>query len=90
MTCSSTGATSTVSGASRRSLSSRVRRSRSSVMRLSRSASLPMSVTKSRTVSISIWSVCKMESVNSRIAANGVFSSWLASDTNRRRKVSVV
>ena len=59
-------------------------------MRLSRSASLPMSVTKSRTVSISIWSVCKMESVNSRIAANGVFSSWLASDTNRRRKVSVV
>ena len=62
----------------------------SSVMRLSRSASLPMSVTKSRTVSISIWSVCKMESVSSRMAASGVFSSWLASDTNRRRKVSVV
>ena len=35
-------------------------------------------------------SVCKIESVSRRIPASGVFSSWLASDTNRRRALSVV
>ena len=59
-------------------------------MRLSRSASRPMSVTNSLVVSSSMWSVCKMESVSSRMPARGVFSSWLASDTKRRRAFSVV
>ena len=58
-------------------------------MRLRRSASWPMSMTNSRVVSGSMLSVCKMESVSSRMAASGVFSSWEASDTNRRRAFSV-
>ena len=59
-------------------------------MRVSRSASRPMSETKSRTVSGSILSVCKMESASRRMEARGVFSSWLASETKRRRTSSVV
>ena len=58
--------------------------------RLRRSASRPMSVTNSLVVSGSMLSVCKMESVSRRMPASGVFSSWLASDTNRRRASSVV
>ncbi len=49
-----------------------------------------MSVTNSRVISGGMSSVCRMESVSSRMPANGVFSSWLASDTNRRRAFSVV
>ena len=37
-----------------------------------------------------MFSVWRMESVSSRMAARGVFSSWEASDTKRRRAFSVV
>ena len=71
-------------------LSRRVRASRCSVMRVRRSASSPMSLTKSCTVSWSIWLFCKMESASRRMEARGVFSSWEASETKRRRTSSVV
>ena len=59
-------------------------------MRERRSASRPMSVTNSLVVSGSMFSVCKMESDKRRMAARGVFSSWDASETKRRRAFSVV
>ena len=71
-------------------LSRRVRRSRFSVMRARRSDSCSISPTNSRTVCASMFSVCKMESDRSLIPASGVLSSWLASDTKRRRASSVV
>ena len=71
-------------------LSSRVRASRCSVIRVSRSASVPMSETKSRRVTWSMVSFWRMESASSRMEARGVFSSWEASDTKRRRTSSVV
>ena len=59
-------------------------------MRLRRLASWPMSATNSRVVAGSMPSVCRMESVSRRMAARGVFSSWEASETKRRRASSVV
>ena len=59
-------------------------------MRVRRSASSPMSETKSFTVSRSMPSVWRMESVSRRMEARGVLSSWEASETKRRRTSSVV
>ena len=85
-----TGATATLCAGSTMPLSSRVSRSRFSVMRVRRSVSCTMSPTNSRTVAASMSSVCKIESESRRIPASGVFSSWLASETKRRRASSVV
>ena len=81
----STGTRSRWSRASRR-----LRASRRWLMRVRRSASSPMSETNSRTVSMSTELFCKMESASSRMEAKGVFSSWEASETNRRRTSSMV
>ena len=87
---SSTGPTATFTAGFIAPLSSLVRRSRSSVMRSKRAASSPISATNSRVVSGSMFSVCRMESVSSLMPARGVFISWEASDTKRRRASSVV
>ena len=89
-TLSTTAPSSTTSRTGSGLASSRVRVSSFSLMRVSRSASSPMSATNSFTVSMSTFSVWRMESVSRRMDASGVLSSWDASDTNRRRASSVV
>ena len=69
--------------------SSFVRHMSFSVVLCSRSASEPMSEANSRMVAGSISPDCVMESDSSRMAASGVRSSWLASETKRRRASSV-
>ena len=71
-TFSTTALQSTGSSAAGTPLSMRVRVSSFSEIRVSRSASSPMSETKSRTVSMSMVSVWRMESVSRRMEARGV------------------